>query len=98
MQRQSNRLAFTLVELLVVIFVIAVLIALLLPAVQKARLVVARTSCQNNLKNIALAALAYETEHKRLPPGYLGPMPDLVDPNYGGQGLGVLALILPFME
>jgi prepilin-type N-terminal cleavage/methylation domain-containing protein len=69
----SERAAFTLVELLVVIAIIGILVALLLPAVQAAREAARRAQCQSNLKNVALAALNYESHHKILPVGSVFP-------------------------
>lgn len=65
----SARAAFTLVELLVVIAIIGVLVGLLVPAVQVAREAARRASCTNNLHQIAIGVLNYESQHKMYPPG-----------------------------
>jgi len=85
---------FTLVELLVVVAIIGILVALLLPAIQAAREAARRIACQNNVKQIALAAHNYESSHKALPPALL----------YFGAGeprnsnWSALARLLPYLE
>ena len=87
MKMKSVRRGFTLVELLVVIAIIGILVGLLLPAVQAAREAARRMSCQNNTKQLSLAAMNFESAYKGLPMGA-----------EFGVGTAWQALVLPYIE
>lgn len=91
-----KRMAFTIAELLVVIVIIGVLVALLLPAVQAAREAARRASCNNNLKQLAIALHSYHDVYNRLPMNYAA-----WDNTQGGAGDlpgSYLVRLLPYIE
>ncbi len=102
LRRSMKPRGFTLIELLVVISIIAVLIALLLPAVQAARESARRSQCINNLKQIGLATLNFESTYQALPSD--SPRLAIPDPNADAQAAiptitcSYLTQLLPFME
>ncbi len=105
-RRPRSRAGFTLIELLVVIAIIGVLASLLLPAVQAARESARRTSCRNNLRQLALAALNFESAQKVLPTG--GQLNDFTTPTNPSTGqaepfptfslISFFTAILPYAE
>src|SRR5207249_911981 len=96
-RRRQHAPGFTLIELLVVIAIIAILIALLVPAVQKVREAAARTQCHNNIKQIGLAFHNYHDVFKSLPPASAS-FSTLTGTSFTNGGLGWTVIILPYIE
>src|SRR6185436_15983474 len=95
--REPRRNAFTLIELLVVIAIIAILIGLLVPAVQRVREAAARLQCKNNLKQIGVAFHNYHTAFNHFPPGFSSQAAS-VDGASLGKGWGWGVYLLPYLD
>lgn len=96
--QQRRHRGFTLIELLVVIAIIAILVSLLLPAVQQAREAARRTQCKNNLKQLGLALHNYHDVHRAFPSGWIAVDNGVQSAHDGLNGAGWGTMILPYIE
>jgi prepilin-type N-terminal cleavage/methylation domain-containing protein/prepilin-type processing-associated H-X9-DG protein len=95
---RNRRRGFTLIELLVVLAIIAVLLGLLLPAVQKVRTAAARIQCGNNLKQIGLACHQHHDTYGMFPPGWVYAPFTVPQGNIIQGGAGTFTFLLPYLE
>jgi len=96
--RATTRRGFSLFGLLVLLAILGLLMALLLPAIQRIREAANRMQCASNLRQLAIAAHNWHNDYQKLPPGYLGPMTEngLLDEKH--QNISCMTMMLPYME
>jgi prepilin-type processing-associated H-X9-DG protein len=94
---RPGRTAFSVIELLMVIFIICMILSLVLPAIQSTREAARRVQCINNLKQLSLALANYETHHKVLPPGVVDRAGPIRNEREGLQ-IGWIVQLLPYIE